>query len=185
MTPDRSIGAVGANSGNPTHTGEETSMAATARPSLRRLRLAVAGAAVATVLTAATATAAPPGPMGAPAGAPGPGAPQALGPMGSNDPEPGSRRDARRPADSPGGFIYRKGRYSPLDAIAGRLTSHIGINNRGQLVGSYDADGMTMRGFVRDQRGNDTGFDAAPGPSPLPSTSTIGARSLAPTPTPS
>jgi hypothetical protein len=138
-------------------------MASPARPNLgRRLRLAIAGAAVVTVLTAATAAAAPT-PMGAPGDVSGPGAPLALGPMGSNDPEPGSRRNAVKPADPPGGFIYRKGRYTPLDALDGRLTGHTGINNRGQIVGSYDADGTTMRGFVRDQRGNYTSFDATPG----------------------
>jgi hypothetical protein len=52
-----------------------------------------------------------------------PTAPLGLGPMGSNDPELGPRPTARRPAGPAGGFIYRKGRYSPLDAVDGRLTS--------------------------------------------------------------
>jgi probable HAF family extracellular repeat protein len=165
--PDRSGPAAAANTQETDPTHEETSMASPARPNLgrrlgRRLRLAVAGAAVVTVLTAATAAAAPT-PMGAPGDVSGPGAPLALGPMGSNDPEPGSRRNAVKSAAPPGGFIYRKGRYTPLDTLDGRLTGHTGINNRGQIVGSYDADGMTVRGFVRDQRGNYTSFDAAPG----------------------
>ena len=137
-------------------------MASTARSTLgRRLGVLVAAATVVTILTAATAAAAPT-PMGAPAGVRVPGAALALGPMGTNDPELGSRT-ARRPAAPAGAFVYRKGRYTTLDALDGRLTAHTSINNRGQIVGSYDADGMTVRGFVRDQRGNYTSFDAAPG----------------------
>ncbi|HEU4399576.1 MAG TPA: hypothetical protein VFU54_17285 [Actinomycetota bacterium] len=82
--------------------------------------------------------------------------------MGSNDPELGPRRNARQPADPSGAFIYRKGRYTPLDAVDGLTTAHTGIN-RGQLVGSFSPDGATLRGFVRDERGNYTRFDAAPG----------------------
>jgi probable HAF family extracellular repeat protein len=104
-----------------------------------------------------------PTPLGAPAGVPVPGAFLGLGPMGSNDPELGPRRNAGQPADASGAFIYRKGRYTPLDTLNGRPTAHTGINNRGQIVGGYDSDGMTLRGFVRDEKGNDTGFDAAPG----------------------
>jgi hypothetical protein len=66
-------------------------------------------------------------------------------------------------ADPSGAFIYSKGRHTPLDALDGRPTGHTGINNRGQIVGGYDADGMTLRGFVRDEKGNYTSFDAAPG----------------------
>jgi hypothetical protein len=82
--------------------------------------------------------------------------------MGSNEPELGTRT-ARPPADASGAFLYRKGRYTPLDALDGRPTAHIGINNRGHIVGGYQIDGMTLRGFVRDNKGNYTGFDAAPG----------------------
>jgi probable HAF family extracellular repeat protein len=132
----------------------------------RRLRLAVAGAAVLTALTVPTAGAATPTTKGAPAptGVQAAGRDRpAAGPMGSNDPQLGPRPTARRPADTAGAFTYRKGRYSPLDALDGRLTSHVGINNRGQIAGGYLADGMTQRGFVRDQRGIYTSFDAAPG----------------------
>ena len=129
----------------------------------RRLRLAVAGAAVLTALTVATAGASPPTTRGAPAptGVQAAGRDRlATGPMGSNDPQLEPRRTARSPAAAAGAFIYRKGRYSPLDALDGRLTSHVGINNRGQIAGSYLPDGMTLRGFVRDTKGTYTGFDA-------------------------
>jgi probable HAF family extracellular repeat protein len=128
----------------------------------RRLRLAVAGAAVVTALTVATAGASPPTTRGAPAPT-GVQARLGAGPMASNDPQLGPRPTARQPADAPGAFIYRKGRYTPLDTLNGRPTFHIGINNRGQIAGSYQTDAMTLRGFVRDQRGNYTSFDAAPG----------------------
>ena len=106
------------------------------------MRLAVAGAAVVTSLTAATAAAAPT-PMRPP------GDSLALGPMGSNDLELGSRRTARRPADPAGAFIYRRGRYTPLDALDGRLTAHIGLNNRGQIVGaSSTGPGQQSHGFL-------------------------------------
>jgi hypothetical protein len=84
-------------------------------------------------------------------------------------------------ADPSGALILRKGRYTPLDAVDGLTTAHTGINNRGQLVGSFTPDGATLRGFLRDERGNDTTFDAAPGSSPLHSTSTIAARPSAAT----
>ena len=140
-------------------------MASHSRTTLRRrLGILIAAAAVVTSLTAATAAAAPPAPMAAPAAGPTrPGAPLALGPMGSNDPEPGSRATAVKPADPAGGFIYRKGRYTPLDPLDGRLTGHIGINNRGQIVGGYVAAEVPLRGFLRNGRGDYTSFDAAPG----------------------
>jgi probable HAF family extracellular repeat protein len=139
-----------------------TSTARTIGRGRGRLRLAVAGAVVLTALTAATAAAAPT-PQEGPAGDPRPGGSLASGSMGSKDPELGSPGTAGRPAGPAGGFIYRKGRYTPLDTLDGRLTSHISINNRGQIAGGYYADTMTLRGFVRDQRGNYTGFDAASG----------------------
>jgi hypothetical protein len=94
--------------------------------------------------------------MGAPAGVLVPGASLAFGPMGSNDPEPGSRPTAPMPADPSGGFIYRKGRYRPLDTLDGRLTGHIGLNNRGQIVGGYVAAEVPLRGFLRNGRGDYT-----------------------------
>jgi probable HAF family extracellular repeat protein len=138
-------------------------MASTARSTLgRRFGVLIAGVVVATTLTAATAPAAPT-PQEGPAGGPVPGASQVLGPPASNDPEPGSPGTARRPSAAPSAFIYRKGRYTPLDAVDGRPTAHTSINNRGQIAGGQLEPDGTARGFVRDQRGTYTSFDAAPG----------------------
>jgi probable HAF family extracellular repeat protein len=136
-------------------------MASTSRTIVgRRLGVLIAGAVVLTVLLVAAAGAAPSAPMGVRAA----GLAQlGAGPMGSNDPELGPRRNARQPADPSGALILRKGRYTPLDAVDGLTTAHTGINNRGQLVGSFSPDGATLRGFVRDERGTYTSFDAAPG----------------------
>jgi hypothetical protein len=104
-----------------------------------------------------------------------------LGPMGSNDPELGPRRTARPPADASGGFIYRKGRYTPLDTIPGAAAlgaipgfpdatffeTHFAINDRGETAGFYgDAvpgpDGLlpgSTHGFVKSRRGEVTSFD--------------------------
>jgi probable HAF family extracellular repeat protein len=60
-----------------------------------------------------------------------------------------------KPAD-PSAFVYRKGRYTPLDTVPGYpITSHLGLNNRGQIVGAYLVDAApTIRGFLRDRRGD-------------------------------
>ena len=55
--------------------------------------------------------------------------------------QPGSAasRQAKRDdlsVDGSGGFIYRHGRYTPLDTVDGRITVHLAINNRGQTAGS-------------------------------------------------
>jgi hypothetical protein len=75
-------------------------------------------------------------------------------------PLPGSPRNARGPDDPSGTFIYRKGRYTPLEGAPGApLTAHLGLNNGGRIVGSYAVDGSTLlRGFVRSGRGDYEGF---------------------------
>ena len=111
-----------------------------------------------------------------------PTVPLALGTLGSNDPELGPRRTARASADAAGGFIYRKGRYTPLDAIPGAATlgaipgfpdatlyeTHFAINDRGETAGFYgDAvpgpDGLappgSTHGFVKNRGGGVTSFD--------------------------
>jgi probable HAF family extracellular repeat protein len=77
----------------------------------------------------------------------------------------GSRGKDRGPADHSGAFLYVNGRYTPLDGVPGApVTAHIGINDRGQIVGAYPVDGSTLlRGFVSDRRGDYDGFDAAAG----------------------
>jgi probable HAF family extracellular repeat protein len=73
-----------------------------------------------------------------------------------SDPGLESGRKAGKPAGPSGAFIYRKGRYSPLDTVPGYpMTSHLGLNNRGTVVGAYLVDAApTIRGFLRDARGD-------------------------------
>jgi hypothetical protein len=52
-----------------------------------------------------------------------------------------ANRRGRAPTNSSGAFIYRKGRYTPLDSLAGLPTAHLGTNNRGQIVGPYPVEG--------------------------------------------
>jgi probable HAF family extracellular repeat protein len=77
-------------------------------------------------------------------------------PLGSR---PGleSGRKAGKPAELSGAFVYRKGRYTPLGTVPGQpITGHLGLNNRGQIVGAYlpDPAAPTFRGFLRDKRGD-------------------------------
>ena len=96
----------------------------------RRLRLAVAGAVVLTALTTATAIAAPPGPMGVQADA--------------------------RPRSLTPGFLLDRGRYTTLEVPGATVeTAPLGINNRGQIVGTARG-GSPDRGFLRDARGRVT-----------------------------
>jgi probable HAF family extracellular repeat protein len=73
-----------------------------------------------------------------------------------------SGRTAGRPAEPPGGFVYRKGRYTPVGTVPGYpITSHLGLNNRSQIVGTYlpDPAAPTFRGFLRDKRGDNKRID--------------------------
>jgi probable HAF family extracellular repeat protein len=66
-------------------------------------------------------------------------------------------RKAGKPADPSGAFIYRKGRYTPLGTVPGYpMTGHVGLNNRGQVVGAYlpDPAAPTFGGFLRTERGD-------------------------------
>jgi uncharacterized membrane protein len=94
--------------------------------------------------------------------------------------EPAAVRRARPPADTSGGFLYRKGRFTPLARIPGAGQQlHYAISDRGEIAGSYvDAgaelglDGVyppeAVHAFVTDRRGRLTRFDVAGGGSPLP-----------------
>ena len=133
-------------------------MASPARTCLgRRLRLVVGGAVVITALTTATAGAAlPPANSGAATAAT------------ADAPQP------RRPATTLAEFVYHQGRfgrgvYTPLREVPGAaITAHLGINNHGQITGTYvdaadvpNPDGTfdTGHGFVQDRRGHTTSFD--------------------------
>jgi probable HAF family extracellular repeat protein len=119
-------------------------MASPARPNRgRRLRLAVAGAAVLTALTVTTAMASPLTPMG--------------------DQTPAMTRPGASPSQDPNvsslspGFLLDRGRYSTIEAPgATEETAAVGINNRGQIVGTARGGGQPDRGFVRDPRGRYT-----------------------------
>jgi uncharacterized membrane protein len=120
---------------------EEMSMASTARSSTGRgrLGLAVAAALALTALTVSTAGAAPPpGDTGVTATAP----TQSAG------------RTASSPRSDTPGFLLERGRFLPvaiprgLEQLAPRGISPIGINERGQIVGSYADPAGTERGFL-------------------------------------
>jgi probable HAF family extracellular repeat protein len=68
-----------------------------------------------------------------------------------------SGRKALTPAEPPSGFVYRKGRYTPIGTVPGYpSTSPVGLNNRGQILGAYlpDPAAPTFRGFLRDRLGD-------------------------------
>ena len=130
-------------------------MAPSSRTTLRRLGVLIAGAAVIAALSTATAGAVPPPANG--------------GAATVDAPQP------RRPATTLAGFISHQGRfgrrvYTPLDEVPGAaITAHLGINNRGQITGTFidtasapNPDGTfdTGHGFVQDRRGHTTSFDA-------------------------
>jgi uncharacterized membrane protein len=100
--------------------------------------------------------------------------------LGLGSGEPAAARRARPPADTAGGFLYRKGRFTPLARIPGAEQQlHYAINDRDEIAGTYvDAgaelgpDGVyppdAVHAFVKDRRGRVTGFDVPGGGSPLP-----------------
>jgi hypothetical protein len=52
--------------------------------------------------------------------------------MGSNDPEPGSRRNAQKPADPPGGASSFCGEVPNVGRVCGTIAAD--INDRGQIL---------------------------------------------------
>jgi uncharacterized membrane protein len=64
------------------------------------------------------------------------------------------------------GFMWDDGDFKTIDVPGAAATAVLGINNRGQMVGSYiDADGA-YHGFVRSRRGVVTTLPEAPGAEP-------------------
>jgi hypothetical protein len=109
---------------------------------------------------------------------------ETLGPLGVGGSNLWSKayRSQKAPADSSGGFVYRKGRYTSIRTIPGAaplsdvrgfpgatvLQTHFAINDRGETAGIYaDAvpgdDGLappgSAHGFVKNRRGDLTTFD--------------------------
>ena len=82
-------------------------------------------------------------------------------------------RRGPEPADTSGGLLYRTRRadFTPLREVPGAtLTAHIGLNDHGQITGTYidgdavpDPDGLsnTGHGFVQDRRGHTLRFDVS------------------------
>jgi uncharacterized membrane protein len=80
-------------------------------------------------------------------------------------PTPASAASRQAPADPPGAFLFRDGRFVPLGGVPGAaVTAHLNVNNRGQVVGAYPDNQGTIRSFVKDRRGRVTTF-AVPGAS--------------------
>jgi hypothetical protein len=87
------------------------------------------------------------------------------------------QRRGKDPAETSGGFVYRKGKYARLGVVPGAvplstpdfpdattLSTHYAINNHGETAGNYadtiGEDGLappgSTHGFVRDRRGGST-----------------------------
>jgi len=151
----------------------------------RRARRLV-GVAMAVALTAvaipATASAQD-GPAQRPAGA-GPGVNDMLDGGFGHDMGRGQEATTRRsrpPAETEGsgGFLYRKGRFTPLATIPGsEFFQHHAINDRGEIAGYFVDEGTVLapdgvppeavHGFVKDRGGRVTAFDVPGGSSPVP-----------------
>ena len=71
-----------------------------------------------------------------------------------------SRDDTTSPRTPIPAFLVARGRYTAFDAPGARLeTAPTGINDHGQITGSYvDADGV-YHGYLRDRRGRFTDVD--------------------------
>jgi uncharacterized membrane protein len=92
-----------------------------------------------------------------------------------------SARRAPGPAATSGGLLYRTRRadFTPLRGVTGAaLTAHIGLNDHGQITGTYiDSDAVpgpdglssTGHGFVQDRRGHTLRFDIPGASITLPS----------------
>jgi len=144
------------------------------RPALAVITAALAAAVLAALVAAPTpAGAAPQPPAPAAAGQPASlrstlAGPNATGQAATPDRPP----RGSQPADIPGGFVFRTGLfgrafYAPLREVPGAaITAHLGINDHGQVTGTYvddapspDGGSDTGHGFVQDRRGHTARFD--------------------------
>jgi hypothetical protein len=118
---DRTVGAVGANSGETNaHTRGDQHGIRPPQPGRRRLRLAVAGAAVVTALTTATAAAVVP----------------SVQTSASQTTRPDRGSGGTGPRSEFPGFLLDRGRYRTIAAPdPGVELFPLGVNNRGQVVG--------------------------------------------------
>jgi uncharacterized membrane protein len=64
------------------------------------------------------------------------------------------------------GFVWHDGDYTTVDVPGAAATTVLGINNRGQMVGSYIYPEGGYHGFLRDNRGAVTTLPEAPGADP-------------------
>ncbi|HEY7072567.1 MAG TPA: hypothetical protein VH479_20735 [Acidimicrobiales bacterium] len=100
--------------------------------------------------------------------------------MGTGQDVAARRSQPPSPTDGPGGFLFRRDRFTPLAAVPGAGPQlHYAINDRRDIAGFYvDAgaelgpDGFyppdAVHGFVRDRRGHVTSFDVPDGTNPVP-----------------
>ena len=106
----------------------------TVRVTLRRWLRLMAGAVLLTALTTATAAAAAPAQV-----------------------EVSGRGTATTPSSLSPGFLLDQGRYTTIEVPGATVeTAPLGINNRGQIVGTARGGGSPDRGFLRDTRGRVT-----------------------------
>ena len=89
---------------------------------------------------------------------------QVVGVYVNADPKPNP--DGTTPPGVLHGFLWDDGDFKSIDVPGASATAVLGINNRGQMVGSYiDADGA-YHGFLRNRRGAVTTLPEAPGADP-------------------
>ena len=64
------------------------------------------------------------------------------------------------------GFLWDDGKYRTIDVRGAEATFVLGINDRGQMVGSYIDDEGAYHGFVRGRHGRVTTLPDVPGGDP-------------------
>jgi uncharacterized membrane protein len=74
--------------------------------------------------------------------------------------------DGTAPPGAVHGFLWNDGDFDTIDVSGAVATVVTGINNRGDIVGSYIDAGGAYHGFVRDRTGHVTTIPEAPGADP-------------------